>query len=120
MNSDDLSLYSDAWNAHDIDKIMAYMSQDCVFETAGGEEKFGTRYTGYSQVKKRFMSVWHDFPDVRFENVSHFVSADRGCSEWTFVATNMDGSTLEIEGCDLFTFKGGKIAVKRTFLKNRK
>ncbi|RTR34369.1 nuclear transport factor 2 family protein [Shewanella atlantica] len=120
MNIDDLRSYCDAWNAHDIDKIMAFMSQECVFETGGGAEKFGTRYTGYTQVKSRFMSVWHDFPDVRFENSSHFVAADRGCSEWTFVATKSDGSLIEVDGCDLFTFQNGKIAVKRTFLKNRK
>ncbi len=120
MNIDGLQSYSDAWNEHDIDKIMAFMSQECVFETGGGVEKFGSRYTGFDEVKSRFMSVWTDFPDVRFENVSHFLSADRGCSQWTFIATQTDGLVIEVDGCDLFTFQDGKISVKSTFLKNRK
>lgn len=33
MNAADLEAYTNAWNAHDIDTIMAYMTDDCVFET---------------------------------------------------------------------------------------
>ena len=44
MNTKDLEDYSDAWNAHDIDKIMEYMTDDCIFETGGGSEKYGTRF----------------------------------------------------------------------------
>jgi len=119
MNVEDLQAYGDAWNAHDIDKIMRFMSAECVFETGGGGDKYGSRYVGYDEVKSRFISVWKDFPDVHFENLNHFVDGDRGCSEWTFVATKPDGSKIEINGCDLFTFAQGKIKVKSTFLKHR-
>lgn len=36
MNKKELQAYSDAWNAHDIDKIMAFMTEDCVFEPGCG------------------------------------------------------------------------------------
>ncbi len=119
MDTDDLQAYSDAWNAHDIDKIMSYHTEDCIFETGGGKEKYGTRYEGYENVRERFIEVWTDLPDVHFSEGKHFVSDDRGCSEWTFNGTRADGTKLEVDGCDLFTFRNGKISVKNSLLKNR-
>jgi ketosteroid isomerase-like protein len=120
MNIEILERYSDAWNEHDIEKIMRYMSEDCIFRTGGGTERYGAEYQGQAEVRKRFESVWKEFPDVCFMNLAHFIGGNRGCSEWTFVATSSDGSKLEIDGCDLFTFSEGKILLKNTFLKNRK
>ncbi len=118
MKTEDLKKYSDAWNDHDIDRIMAYMTDDCVFETGGGADRYGTRQQGNENVRQRFIEVWTDIPDVRFENGLHFVQGNHGCSEWTFVGTRPDGSRIEIDGCDLFTFEGGKIKSKRSYLKN--
>ena len=42
-----------------------------------------------------------------------------GVSEWVFTGTTTDGRTVEVNGCDLFTFREGKIAVKSSFFKNR-
>ena len=49
----------------------------------------------------------------------HFADGDRGVSEWTFRGTAADGSRIEAEGCDLFTFENGKIVRKQAFRKNR-
>ena len=35
MNTTQLQDYANAWNGHDIDRIMDYMTFDCVFETGG-------------------------------------------------------------------------------------
>ena len=119
MNEKDLIDYSNAWNAHDIDKIMSYHTEDTVFDTGGGEAVYGTRFEGLAAVRQRFAEVWAELPDVEFRDGSHFVSGDRGCSEWTFVATRPDGSKMEVQGCDLFTFRDGKILRKNSLLKNR-
>jgi ketosteroid isomerase-like protein len=119
MDTNDLQQYTDAWNDHNIDTIMSYMSHDCVFETGGGSEKFGTRVSGFDNVQSRFIEVWTDIPDVRFENAVHFVQGVHGCSEWTFTGTRENGTVMEIDGCDLFTFADGKIASKRSYVKNR-
>ena len=120
MNEKELQQYSDAWNAHDIDRIMQFMTLDCVFEPGGGPERFGTRYEGYDAVRERFIEVWTDIPDVKFENALHFVQGSHGCSEWTIVGTTKDGIEIEVDGCDLFTFDNGKIKSKRSYIKNRK
>ena len=111
--------FEKGWNAHDVDALMTYMTDDCVFETAGGPDAFGTRHRGRDRVRAGFEQVFARFPDVRFRDTRHFVAGDRGVSEWTFTGTSVDGRTVEVDGCDLFTFRGGKIARKSSFLKNR-
>jgi len=120
MTIEILERYSDAWNEHDIEKIMLHMAENCIFLTGGGAERYGGQYQGQVAVSERFELVWKEFPDVHFTNLSHFLEGNRGCSEWTFVATSSNGNKVEIDGCDLFTFRGDKIAIKNTFLKNRK
>src|SRR4051794_7182943 len=34
----------------------------------------------------------------------HFVSGDRGLSEWTITGTTVEGERIEVRGCDLWTF----------------
>lgn len=66
-----------------------------------------------------YKAVLEAFPDGRWRDASHFVAGDRGVSEWTFTATGVDGKAIEVRGCDLFTFRDGKIAVKNSFRKSR-
>ena len=47
------------------------------------------------------------------------MAGDRAVSEWRFAGTTPDGRRVEVDGCDLFTFAGGKIARKSSFLKTR-
>ena len=39
-----LEAFADAWNRHDVDDLMLFMTEDCVFESSGGENTYGTRY----------------------------------------------------------------------------
>jgi ketosteroid isomerase-like protein len=114
-----LAAFADGWNGHDVDALMTFMTEDCVFETAAGPEAFGTRHTGAQAVRAAFESVWKTFPDAQWRNGRHFVAGDRGVSEWLFTATAADGSRIEANGVDLFTFRNGKIAVKNVFRKDR-
>ena len=66
-----------------------------------------------------FAAVFAQLPDARWNEPRHFVQGDRGVSEWTLTATRLDGQRLEVNGCDLFTFRDGKIAVKNSYRKNR-
>jgi hypothetical protein len=47
------------------------------------------------------------------------VSGDRGVSAWVFRGTRLDGTRVDVNGCDLFTFRDGKIAVKDSYRKQR-
>ncbi len=116
---DVLQAFADAWNRHDVDSLMSFMTEDCVFESSAGEEVCGTRYVGSAAVRAGFAEVWAVFPDAHWGNARHFVHADRAVSEWTFTGTRADGTRVEVHGCDLFTLRDGKIALKNSYRKNR-
>ena len=119
INEQYLQDFAEAWNRHDLQTLMSFMSEDCVFQLSSGPDVDGTRYTGYKEVEKAFQKILDLFPDCQWTNPRHFISGNRGVTQWTFVATNEDGSTTEVDGCDLFTFTGNKIAVKNSFRKIR-
>ena len=114
-----LQSFADAFNAHDIKAIMSHMTDDCVFEASAGPDVDGQKFIGQDQVKKAFEDVFATFPDARWSNTRHFIAGDRGFTEWIFTGTRKDRVKVEVTGCDLFTFKDGKIAVKNSYRKNR-
>jgi len=111
--------FADAWNRHDADALMSFMTEDCVFDSSAGPDVCGRRYAGREAVRAGYAEVWSTFPDAHWGNAHHFVQGERGVSEWTFTGTRTDGTRVEVNGCDLFTFRGGKIAVKNSYRKNR-
>ena len=114
-----LQAFADAWNAHDADALMSFMTDDCIFEASAGTQVCGERARGAEAVRAAFVDVWTKFPDANWGDAKHFVCADRGVSQWTFTGTRADGSRVEVHGCDLFTFRGNKIALKDSYRKNR-
>jgi len=115
-----LDAFAQAWCRHDIDALMACMADDCVFHTSAGPEASGTRHIGRDAVRAAFMKAWADFPDAQWTRARHFVAGRRGVSEWTFVGTRAsDGQRLEVDGCDIFSFHGGRIRVKDSWRKAR-
>ena len=114
-----LEAFGDAWNRHDVDALMSFMSDDCVFQTAAGPDACGARHVGRDAVRKAFASAWATLPDAQWVNGQYFVQGDFGVLQWTFTGTAADGTRVETDGVDLFTFKDGKIALKNAFRKVR-
>ena len=114
-----LNLFAQAWNRHDLDVIMSMMTDDCVFQASAGTEVDGQRSEGQVAVRAAFAAVFEAFPDAHWANARHFNVGDRAVSEWTFTGTHKGGRRVEVTGCDLFTFRAGKIAVKNSYRKNR-
>ena len=114
-----LQSFADAFNAHDLDRIMSHMTDDCVFQASAGPDRDGEKFSGQDQVRKAFDNVFKTFPDAHWGNARHFVSGNRGFSEWVFTGTKPGGTKVEVTGCDLFTFRDGKIVIKNSYRKNR-
>ena len=114
-----LQAFAETWNRHDVDALMSFMTEDCVFEASAGSDVCGTRYVGRESVRTGFAEVWATFPDAQWGNARHFVHEERGVSEWTFTGTRADGTRVEVHGCDLFTFRDGRISLKNSYRKNR-
>ncbi len=114
-----LQSFADAFNAHDLNAVMAHMTDDCVFEASAGPDANGEKFSGQEQVRKAFEIVFKTYPDAHWGKPKHFISGNRGFSEWVFTGTKADGTKVEVTGCDLFTFRDGKIAIKNSYRKNR-
>lgn len=119
VTQDFLQSFADAFNAHDINAIMAHMTDDCIFQASAGPDADGEKFIGKEQVAKAFEDVFAVYPDAKWSNPTHFISGNRGLSEWVFTGTRSDGTKVEVTGRDIFTFKDGKIAVKNSYRKNR-
>lgn len=92
-----------------------------MFYTVAGEAEHGTRIEGREAIARAFTGVWTAMPDVQWADHSHFLSEDgtRGVSQWTFRATNPDGTRIEVEGADLFRIENGRIVEKQALRKQR-
>ena len=114
MTVEGMKQFLEAFNSHDADAIAACCTDDVTFVTIRENKAI----TGKGKVRDYFASMFEDIRDVHFGEDSHWMVGDRGCSEWVFTGTNIaSGDRLEVHGCDLFTFRDGKISRKDSYMK---
>ena len=124
MERDDLKRllveHTDAWNSHDIERLMGLFAPDCVFEASGGSEHCGTRFEGLAEVRAAFEEVLESLPDANWGDGRHHIIGDGyGVSEWRLTGTRLDGSRIDVLGCDFLTAHHGEIVRKCSFRKQR-
>lgn len=109
----------EAFNAHDLDRIMAFFADDCVLEMPRGSEPWGSRFEGKANVRKALATRFEGLPDVHYGDAEHFVdeAAQTGMSRWTLTGTARDGTRTEVRGCDFWTFRDGKVTRKDSYWK---
>jgi ketosteroid isomerase-like protein len=113
----ELQAFLDAFNAHDVDAIMSFFTEDCVLDMPRGPAPGGHRLVGLEQVREGIQSRFDGIPDVHYGDDRHWTCGDRGVSEWTIRGTQATGERIEVRGCDLFEFADGKISRKDSFWK---
>jgi ketosteroid isomerase-like protein len=114
-----LADFAQAWNDHDLEALMSFMHEDCLFHAVAGPDLLGRTFKGTAEVREGFKAAWQNFPDAAWLDGDHFVAGERGVSESTFAGTKADGSRIEARMVDVFTFKDGKILVKNAYRKDR-
>jgi ketosteroid isomerase-like protein len=117
MDNQTLQAFLDAFNAHDVDAIMEFFTEDCVLDMPRGPAPGGLRLMGKQQVREGIQSRLDGIPDIHYGDDRHWLSGDRGVSEWTIRGTSRTGERIEVRGCDLFEFTSGKISRKDSFWK---
>ena len=108
-----------AFNRHDLDAIMAFFTDDAVFESPRGPDPWGRRFEGRDAVREGLAARFTTIPDVHYGEDDHFISGDRGASEWTLTGTTTSGERVEVRGCDLWTFRDGLVSRKDSYWKIR-
>ena len=106
-----------AFNARDVDRIMAFFADDATFMMARGPEPCGRRLHGKDAIRRVLAARFKVIPDMRWDHVDVFIAGQRAVSVWTVTGAGQDGERLNYRGCDIYEFRGDKILHKDTYWK---
>lgn len=112
-----LKAFLEAFNRHDLDAIMGFFADDCVFYMPRGDGPRGDRYVGKTEVRAGLARRFEGIPDVHYGDDTHWVCGNLGVSEWTLTGTSASGQHIGVRGVDLLEFESGKITRKDSFWK---
>ncbi|HEY5976825.1 MAG TPA: nuclear transport factor 2 family protein [Solirubrobacterales bacterium] len=114
--------YNAAWNAHDLDAIMAMHAPDMVFENhTAGESASGPEARGH------IGAIFDTWPDIAFETRRLYVKPGLVVQEWTASATHANrmtrgdhvaeptGNTVRWDGLDVIPFEDGLVKRKDVY-----
>ena len=106
--------FTDAFNREDLDAVMAYLTDDAVYDQFDG-----TRAVGKAAIRAAFVPQFRgDFGTIRFRTEDCFVDADarKAMIRWT-CTLERDGLTRGWRGLDLLHFEGRLVKEKHTYAK---
>jgi len=114
--------YNAAWNAHDLDAIMAMHASDMVFENhTAGESAEG------EEARAHIGSIFATWPDIEFTTQRLYVRDGLVVQEWTAAATHANtmrrgdlvaeptGKRVEWDGLDVIPFEDGLVKRKDVY-----
>jgi ketosteroid isomerase-like protein len=107
--------FNDAFNRHDVDAIMAVMTDDCIFENTRPAPD-GTRYEGQKAVRALWEEFFRNSPQAQFDVEEMFACGERCVVRWVYhwVKAGKEG---HVRGVDVFRVQGGKVAEKFSYVK---
>ena len=114
--------YNQAWNAHDLDAIMALHAPDMVFDNhTAGESASG------ADVRAHIGSIFETWPDIEFTTRRLYVREGLVVQEWTAAATHAKtmrrgdlvaeptGKRVVWDGIDSIPFEDGFVKRKDVY-----
>ena len=106
--------FNEAFNRHDVDAVMAAMTDDCVFESTSPPD--GDHFDGQASVR----TVWEGFfaftPTANFAAEEQFAVGDRCVVRWRYTWEE-NGETRHLRGVDILRVRDGKLAEKLAYVK---
>jgi len=105
--------WNEAWNAHEVESILSYFTDDIVFEDLGGARVM----RGKAQMRTWVNETLSAFPDFRTDLKSLFVSGKWAGSEWVASGTlkgrlhhlQPTGKGYSVRGASIMELRDGKI-----------
>lgn len=111
-----INRFNAAFNRHDVDAIMALMTDDCVFENTNPPPD-GRRFEGQAAVRGAWADLFGASPDAHFETEELVVDDDRCTARWIYRWSAADGTPGHVRGVDVFRVRDGKVAEKLAYVK---
>ena len=107
--------FNEAFNRHDVDAVMAAMTDDCVFESTS--PPFGERHEGQAAVRAAWESFFTSTPTAHFDAEDVITTGDRCVVQWRFTWKNDDATDGAVRGVDVIRVRDGKVAEKFAYVK---
>ncbi len=109
----------DAWNAHDVDRILACLTEDAVYE----DLPLGAVNRSHDEARQFIEASWAAFPDLRFELTAARITGEHGTAEWTMAGTHQGdfpglpatGQAFSVRGVSVLELSGDKIRQVRDY-----
>ena len=108
--------FNEALNRHDVDAVMALMTDDCVFENTYPAPD-GERFVGQEAVRGFWTEMLRNSPAARFSTEEIFATGDRCTVRWRYDYVDGDGKPGHIRGADVFRVRDNKVAEKLAYVK---
>ena len=116
MNTQEtIDRFNDAFNSHDVDAIMALMTDDVVFDNTTPPD--GERYEGTEAVRGFWERFFGANPNAWFDTVEMFTAEDRCTVRWIFTFDKTQPEKGHVHGVDVFKVRDGKVAEKLSYVK---
>ena len=107
--------FNDAFNRHDVDAVMAHMTEDAVFESTNPPA--GERHEGAAAVRAAWEAFFAASPTAHFDAEEVIATADRCVVRWIYTWTGDDGTTGRVHGVDVIRVRDGLVAEKLAYVK---
>ena len=108
--------FNEVFNQHDVDAIMAAMTEDCVFENTVPPPD-GERHVGQEAVRSFWERFFVSSPNAHFETEEMFAAGGRCLVRWVYRWTEADDKHGHVRGVDVFRVRDGKVAEKLSYVK---
>jgi ketosteroid isomerase-like protein len=108
--------FSEAFDRHDVDGVMAAMSEDCVFENTWPAPD-GERHVGRAAVRRFWERFFDETPSAAFETEEIFAAGSRCVARWVYRWRTADGSRGHVRGVDIFRVRDGRVVEKLSYVK---
>jgi ketosteroid isomerase-like protein len=107
--------FNEAFNSHDVDAIMAHMTDDVVFESTSPPA--GDRHVGTDAVRAFWETFFSSTPSAHFDAEEVIAADDRCIVRWIYTWTGDDGSKGLVHGVDVMRVRDGRVAEKLSYVK---
>ena len=108
---------ANAWNKHDIDRLISHLDEDIYWDDPAMEEPA----CGHDMLREFVLLLWRAFPDIRYKPLQDvFLSSDRTKLAHRFIMSGTmngplapgfapTGRKFEIDGLEMIEFRNKKL-----------
>ena len=112
---DAVNRFNEAFNRHNVDDVMAAMTNDCLFENTNPAPD-GAKLVGRDAVRAYWTVFFEKNPDAIFEAEEMIAFGVRCVVRWVYKKMK-DGKPWHLRGVDVFKVRDGKVAEKLSYVK---